>query len=315
MLPKWRYATTWMVAVSLVALLIGGFGLSTYAAQTNQEGAAWDSATVVGSNWRVLSEGQSDWYRIEYAGDNQPLRIWMDVVPAEGAGFHIWTTEMLNEMVGGTEVDPLGSGTVNEAEPGVLFWQGQSPVAETYFIQVEQGWAEDVRYLLTFGGPGLAEIAVDESVLDTGDAATAAPTEATAADDGALPGDQAQLIDPPVAEALSENWQTLQEDESHWYTFRHRGDQLPVHIWMDVDPNEGAGFRIFGEEEAMAVMEGANPNEVDDVGRGARNEVEPGQLFWRGTFENAGTYYVFIEHGWEGEVSYAIYAAGPGLGQ
>jgi hypothetical protein len=314
MISKRHYATAIVLVASLVALLFGGGGPTTHAAPVAQEGTVWDSATVVGSNWRVLSEGQSDWYRIEYAGDNQPLRIWMDVVPAEGAGFHIWTADMLNDMVGGEEVDPLGSGTVNEAEPGVLFWQGQSPVAETYFIQVEQGWAEDVRYLLTFGGPGLAEIAVDESVLDTGTDVTATQG-VTTADDGAVPGDQMQLVDPPVAEALSENWQTLQEDESHWYTFRHRGDQLPVHIWMDVDPNEGAGFRIFSEDEAMAIMDGANPNDIDDVGRGAPNELEPGHLFWRGAFENEGLYYVFIEHGWEGEVSYAIYAAGPGLGR
>ncbi len=160
---------------------------------------------------------------------------------------------------------------------------------------------------LLFGG-GVAKPATAHTI-DTSieQAATPPPGETP------VPGEQRQLTDPPVNQALSENWRVLQEGESHWYTFRHRGDNLPVHVWMDVEPSEGAGFHVFDEETAESIFAGADPIEADAIGRGNPNPVEPGYLFWRGVIENEGTYYILIEHGWTDDVSYAIYAAGPGL--
>jgi hypothetical protein len=130
-----------------------------------------------------------------------------------------------------------------------------------------------------------------------------------------LPGEQGDLEDPPVAQELEANWVTMGETETHWYTFWHEGAGTEVHIWMDVEPNEGAGFRIYDEENAEAIMAGANPNDINEIGRGTRNEEEPGHLFWRGVFEETGPFYVMIEHGWQGDIQYAIYATGPGMGE
>jgi hypothetical protein len=154
--------------------------------------------------------------------------------------------------------------------------------------------------LLTVGG-----------VIDPAAARTLDPSIEQAATP--LPGEQRPLTNPPVSEALSDNWRVLQPGESHWYTFGHRGDELPVHIWMDVEPNEGAGFFVFDEESAQSIFDGADPRDVNAVGRGTTNPVEPGYLFWRGVIENDGTYYILVEHGWTDAVSYAIYAAGSGL--
>ena len=82
---------------------------------------------------------------------------------------------------------------------------------------------------------------------------------------------------------------------------------------MDVEPADGAGFRILDEENAQAVMAGSAPDDVENIGRGTANPAEGGYLFWRGVFEEAGTFYVMVEQNVEGDVFYSIHAAGPGL--
>lgn len=82
---------------------------------------------------------------------------------------------------------------------------------------------------------------------------------------------------------------------------------------MDVEPNEGAGFLVFSAADAEAIMAGASIDDFAPVGAGTPNEFEPGYLFWRGVIPHSGTYYVMVDHGWEGDVSYALFASGPGF--
>lgn len=112
---------------------------------------------------------------------------------------------------------------------------------------------------------------------------------------------------------LDEGFRVLRQGETHWYTFELDGDADPVQIWMDVEPNEGANFRIYNEENAQTVMAAGDPEAAEDVGRGTSNPNEAGDLFWRGEFEEHGTFYVLVEHSWEGDVSYSLHMAGPGL--
>jgi len=129
-----------------------------------------------------------------------------------------------------------------------------------------------------------------------------------------IPG---QNISFPAADSqagLDANWQPLRVGESRWYTFQHLGDNEPVQIWLDAEPNEGAHFRVFNEENALSIMAGSDPNDVEDIGRGTSNPDEPGDLFWRGDFEEAGTFYVLVDQTWQEDINYSIYVAGPGLG-
>jgi hypothetical protein len=129
-----------------------------------------------------------------------------------------------------------------------------------------------------------------------------------------LPGIWSELEDPPVDARLLQNWRNMGETETHWYRFWHNGDGAALHVWMEIEPNEGAGFRVFNADNAEAIMAGANPNDFAAIGRGTRNPVEPGYLFWRGTFEEDGWFYLMVEHGWAGDIQYAIYGSGPGYG-
>jgi hypothetical protein len=129
-----------------------------------------------------------------------------------------------------------------------------------------------------------------------------------------LPSVGSSLVDPPVSDVLSANWQILRVGEVHWYTFDHTGGERPMHIWMEVDPSEAAGFYVFDEINAEAIMiAGGDPREFNNVGAGTRNEYETGDLFWQGTFGSEGRYYVMVKRGWAGEVPYSIVAGGPGL--
>lgn len=123
------------------------------------------------------------------------------------------------------------------------------------------------------------------------------------------------VIETQEPRALDGSWQLLREGETHWYTFQYRGGQLPVHVWMDVEPHQGAVFNILDRQTALAVLAGVAPNVVNAIGRGTSNPVEPGYLFWRADFPEADVLYVMVQHTGPGNVYYSIHAAGPGLGR
>ncbi len=118
---------------------------------------------------------------------------------------------------------------------------------------------------------------------------------------------------PPTPEALDGDWKVIREGETQWYTFQYRGGGLPVHVWMDVEPDQGAVFNILNQETAQAILAGVAPTVVNAIGRGTANPVEPGYLFWRADFPEADIFYVMVQHEGPGDVLYSIHAAGPGL--
>jgi hypothetical protein len=221
----------------------------------------------------------------------------------------------------------------------VLTVLGRNPLNTWISVQLPdgtQGWV--TRTLTDYTGvadlvavPPLTDSAsAGETTTGTGGATTdtgtatntgTAPNTGTATDTGTpaatdeplIPGDSESLVNPEAGQSLSNNWRVLQDGAMDLYTFDHSGGDLPVHIWMDVQPPEGAGFGVYDQMTAEAIMAGGDPNEFTAIGRGTPNPTEPGYLFWRGTFEEAGQFYVIVQHGWEGPVNYSIYAAGPGL--
>jgi hypothetical protein len=129
----------------------------------------------------------------------------------------------------------------------------------------------------------------------------------------ATPDTTIVVVQPPAPEALDDDWKVLHEGETHWYTFQYRGGGLPVHVWMDVEPDKGAIFNILTQETALSVLAGVAPSVVNAVGRGTANPVEPGYLFWNSSFPEADIYYVMVQHEGPGDVVYSIHVAGPGL--
>jgi hypothetical protein len=111
---------------------------------------------------------------------------------------------------------------------------------------------------------------------------------------------------PVAAEPRAAGWRILREGQTHWYTFQHPGGEAKVQIWMDAEPNEGVGFHVFGGEQVGLARTARNLHDVPAIGRGTPNPYEHGHLYWHGTFAGAGLFYVIVEHGWQGDVSYNI---------
>jgi uncharacterized protein YraI len=117
----------------------------------------------------------------------------------------------------------------------------------------------------------------------------------------------------PIEQALGRNWRALRPGQVHWFTFDHPGDESAIQVWLDSEPNDGAGFRVFKEGDAQAVMAGAHPDELEAIGRGTPNPNEAGDLFWRGDFTEHGRYYVMVENGGTRDIVYSIFGNGPSV--
>lgn len=178
-----------------------------------------------------------------------------------------------------------------------------------------EGWI--ARYLTNFVGtvPQVTDVTAGQPPLAPPASEPAVDTpELVEVEPGVmvLPGEWHDLIAPRAEQALDQNWRTLPEGEVHWYSFQHPGDSMRIQVWMDSEPNEAAGFRVYRADQAQAIMGGRNPDDFEALGRGTHNPNEPGNLFWRGAFSVAGRYYVMVEPGGLGDIPYTIYGAGPG---
>ena len=115
---------------------------------------------------------------------------------------------------------------------------------------------------------------------------------------------------------LGKGWQVLSAGDVDWYTFQYRGGELPLTLWMDVEPFGDASFTVVNQETALAIMAGSSPT-LNTVGRGRANPTEPGYLYWQTEFAEADTFYVMVMPATSagGDVLYSINALGPGVGR
>lgn len=209
---------------------------------------------------------------------------------------------VLQRVTPGTQMDILGQDATRD-------W------LYVRFSDGSEGWV--ARFLTNFVGTAPVMETPPLAQPPLAPPAAEAPAAEIPVETGpmALPYQPDPLTDPApmVNEALSDNWRTLSVGETHWYYFDHAGDSLPIQIWMDSDPNEGAGFAVYSQRDAEAIMAGANPDDFSAIGHGTPNEVEPGYLFWRGDMAESERFYVMIEHGHAEDVPYTIFSAGPTL--
>lgn len=232
---------------------------------------------VLSTELRTLNPGQQITYQFVYDGNEQPI---------ESTSYPVITT-----VPAGTVLTVLGRNETNT-------WLA---------VRLEDGTEGWVTRSLT-NYFGLALIVLTPEPLPTPTplpGVTATPTPSTAI----------VVVAAPTPEALDGSWKVIREGETHWYTFQYRGGGLPVHVWMDVEPDQGAVFNILNQDTALSILAGVAPTVVNAIGRGTANPVEPGYLFWRADFPEADILYVMVQHEGPGDVVYSIHAAGPGLGR
>src|SRR5688572_16490848 len=101
-----RQTTLIIFVLAVATLLIFG---STYLPAYAQEGAGDQMIAqvkplfqagegddiVLTSNWESLAPEEQHVYRFDYAGGEQPIRVWMNSIPADAAQFQIWTDDLV----------------------------------------------------------------------------------------------------------------------------------------------------------------------------------------------------------------------------
>lgn len=221
----------------------------------------------------------------------------------------IVTTDALNVRSGPSTAFPVLTTIPNGTVMTVL---GRNPTNTWINVQLEdatEGWVTRSLTSYTLVSPNVvlpeplpAAAAGVAAVATTSTVTTTAPITTTAA------------LTPT---ALGDDWQTLSAGETDWYTFQYRGGDLPLTIWMDLEPSDDAVFTIVDAETAQAIMAGTPPTPLTVVGSGRANPVQPGYLYWQAEFPEADTFYIMVEPADDatGDVLYSIEALGPGVGR
>jgi uncharacterized protein YgiM (DUF1202 family) len=186
---------------------------------------------------------------------------------------------------------------------------GQDATSNWISVQLAdgtQGWI--ARFLTNFAGVAATLeapllVAPSPTQPNLAPPATVNVTPAVAS----LPFEIASVDNFPIEQALDANQRTLSAGQTQWLTFDQPGNGEPIQIWMSVEPNDAAGFRIYRAGDAEAIIAGASPDDFTDIGRGTSNPNEPADLFWRGDFDESGRFYVMIDNTATRDISYSIY--------
>jgi TolB protein len=135
----------------VVAILLGG-------ATAFASGTGPDDARAPVADWLPLAPGETVWYAFQYAGDGSQIRVQLEVEPAGGAAFLVWTPEQIRRWGLGEEVHPIGRGSADPSAGGGLLWTGSFNDAGTYYVVVEPSGSlgGTSYYLLDVSGDGVS---------------------------------------------------------------------------------------------------------------------------------------------------------------
>jgi SH3-like domain-containing protein len=283
-------------------------------------------------NWQGGSPEAETYYVVVSAAGDAPARFLLNVtspalaleqpgaiagesaapVTPDDPNIAVVTTNALNVRSGPSTAFAVLTTIPNGTEMTVL---GRNAANTWINVQLEdgtEGWVtrELTNYALVHPNIVAPAGAVAASVAATATNTTTATTTGTVT----------AAITPTVtvtATELGEGWQVLSPGAVDWYSFQYRGGDLPLTIWMDVEPFENAQFTVVDAESAQEIMAGTDTTPTATSGTGRANPIEPGYLFWQAEFDEADVYYVMVEpsDAATGDVLYAIYALGPGVGR
>jgi len=107
-------------------------------------------------------------------------------------------------------------------------------------------------------------------------------------------------------------WRMLDGAERHWYAFEYDGDRGQITIRMDLEPSEGANFKLLTPAGFRTWMD---DGEIESIGSGAPNAWIPADLVWSGSFNERGTYRVIVQRTGvkPGPAYYALSVEGDGV--
>ena len=143
------------ILLGFVVLLAGSI---TATATVAAQGTGPDDALLPSGEWQALNAGDSTWYAFEYAGDGSQIEVRLEVEPAEGAAFQVWTPGEIERWRLGLEANPIGRGSIDPSAAKVLTWSGNFSEVGTYYVVVEHAGNQPGTsyYLLTISGDGVS---------------------------------------------------------------------------------------------------------------------------------------------------------------
>jgi uncharacterized protein YraI len=217
------------------------------------------------------------------------------------------TTDALNVREGPSTAFPVIVTVPNGTQMTVL---GRNATNTWIAVQLEdgtEGWVtRTLTNYVTVSPDVLGVEAPVAPAIQTGVAATTTVTATAVIAPGTV---------ITAAEPLEDEWLVLSPGEVQWFAFQYRGNSLPVTVWMDAEPVQGAAFNVVSADTAFALINGTSPTPFNTLGSGRSNPVEPGYLFWRGDFPEADTFYVMAQNTGQADILYSIHALGPGVGR
>jgi uncharacterized protein YraI len=237
------------------------------------------------------------------------------------------TTELLNVRSGPSTTFPIITTVPNGTEMTVLGRNATNTWLNVQLADGTEGWV--TRSLTNYTAVSANVIGgVDGIAASIGATVTATTTATATITDTAGVTETIENATTPITTTatmttteLAAGWRVLAPGERAWYTFQYRGGELPLTIWMDMEPFESAEFTVMDAESAQAMMADASVAGGTVIGNGRANPLEAGYLFWQAEFDEADTFYVMVEaddeiaDGTTNEVLYSIYALGPGVGR
>jgi Tol biopolymer transport system component len=143
------------ILLGVVVLLAGSI---TAAVAVAAQGTGPDNARVPSHQWQPLNAGDSYWYAFEYGGDGSQIEVRLEVEPAEGAAFQVWTPGEIERWRLGLEANPIGRGSVDPSTAKVFVWSGSFNDVGTYYVVVEHAGNQPGTsyYLLSIDGEGVS---------------------------------------------------------------------------------------------------------------------------------------------------------------
>ena len=198
------------------------------------------------------------------------------------------TTDALNVRSGPSTAFPVLTTVPSGTQMTVL---ARNPTNTWLNVQLEDGttgWVTRSLTDYTLVAPTVVAPSISAIAGITATPTTTATTPLTATA-GVTPTDALTTTD------LGETWQILSDGETAWYTLQYRGGDLPLTIWMDLEPIDGAQFTVVSAETAEAMMADTPPDPLPVLGSGLSNPVQPGYLYWQSELPEADTIYIMVE--------------------
>ncbi len=254
-------------------------------------------------------------FSFPHKGNDLSVQVLLEADPPGSVAFNVYTDQQWRELrVGVDPVTPLGSGAPGSQGPAILEWQGSSPQAGLYYVQVFRV-TQPAAFRIAVSGPGAGgslptalpgqgagaaplSPAATASELAVAAAPTPTPTRARAAATTARPVAARPTITAPAPAALPRlaltgrgNLNRLGEQAME-FDFQYPGGGLPVELVLRANPPGSAGFNVYTDQQWRLFAGG--DLRITPTGRGTPSSLESGALAWQGNSPSPELYHVYV---------------------